>query len=105
MDQWYASGHLRADERLRETIDFIRYPPLKASLQPGYRILFAAAVASLEPRYRELLGLEKARFGPIPLPSILAARVVLAVVRLTLGRSGPSEQAARQRLRRLGYEA
>lgn len=105
MDRWYTSGHLRADERLRETIEFIRYPPLKASLQPGYRILFAAAVASLEPRYRELLGLERARFGPIPLPSIFAARVVLAVVRLTLGRSGPSEQAARQRLRRLGYEA
>lgn len=105
MDQWYTSGELRADQRLKETVEFIRNPPLKASLQTGYRILFAAAVASLEPKYRELLGLKTAHFGPIPLPSILAARVVLAVARLTLGRRGPSEKAARQRLRRLGYEA
>ncbi|HKU31204.1 oxygenase MpaB family protein [Arthrobacter sp. NyZ413] len=105
MDKWFDSGQLRADHRLRETVEFIRNPPLKPSLLPGYRILFAAAVASLEPRYRELLGLEKAHFGPVPLPSVFAARVVLAFVRLSLGRVGPSELAARERLKRLGLEA
>jgi len=44
-------------------------------LRPGYRVLFAAAVASLEPKYRDLLGLRTARLGPIPLPVRLARRL------------------------------
>lgn len=103
LQQWYASGVLRADERLAETVWFIRHPPLSPMLQPGYRILFAAAVASLEPRYREMLGLRAPKFGPIPLPVITAARAVLGMVRFALGSHGPSEQAARHRLQRLGY--
>ncbi|SDX13104.1 Uncharacterized conserved protein, DUF2236 family [Arthrobacter sp. cf158] len=105
LEQWYHSGILRADERLAETVSFIRYPPLSPLLQPGYRILFAAAVASLEPKYRELLGLRAARFGPLPLPVITAARAVLGMVRFALGARGPSELAARRRLQRLGYAA
>ena len=50
-----------------------------------------------------LLGLRTARLGPFPLPVRLATRVTLGVVHLALGRMGPSEQAARARLRRLGY--
>ncbi|ASN18872.1 oxygenase MpaB family protein [Arthrobacter sp. YN] len=103
LEQWYASGVLRADERLAETVSFIRYPPLSPLLKPGYTILFAAAVASLEPKYRDLLGLRPARLGPVPLPAILAARGVLGMVRFALGSHGPSEQAARRRLQRLGY--
>ncbi|MCD4851409.1 DUF2236 domain-containing protein [Arthrobacter sp. AK01] len=103
LEQWYASGILRADERLAETVSFIRYPPLSPLLQPGYRILFAAAVASLEPKYRDLLGLRPARLGPVRLPVISAARGVLGMVRFALGSRGPSEQAARRRLQRLGY--
>ena len=61
--------------------------------------------SSLEPKYRELLGLRTARLGPIPLPVTLATRVTLGVVHVALGRMGPSEQAARARLRRLGYRA
>ena len=62
-------------------------------------------MTSLEPKYRELLGLRTARLGPFPLPVTLATRLTLAVVRLALGRRGPSEHAARDRLRRLGYHA
>ncbi|MBT2514162.1 oxygenase MpaB family protein [Arthrobacter sp. ISL-30] len=105
MDDWYNAGVLRADDRLKETVEFIRNPPLHPSLWPGYKVLFAAAVASLEPKYRELLGLRRPHLGPVPLPAITAARMTLAVVRLILGRKGPSELAARQRLRRLGYES
>ncbi|MET4901370.1 oxygenase MpaB family protein [Paenarthrobacter sp. CC6] len=105
LEGWYASGILRADDRLAETVSFIRHPPLSPLLKPGYRILFAAAVASLEPKYRELLGLQRAQLGFVPLPVITAARVVLGMVRLALGPHGPSEQAARQRLQRLGYAA
>jgi hypothetical protein len=65
-------------------------------------MLFQAAVLSLEPEYRRLLGLRTARLGPLPLPVRPAARATLAVVRFALGSASPSELAARQRLRRLG---
>ena len=68
LDHWYDDGELRCDERVAETVAFIRDPPLHPALRPGYRVLFAAAVTSLEPKYRELLGLRTARLGPIPLP-------------------------------------
>lgn len=64
IDAFHDQGLLRADERTRETISFLREPPLRASMLPAYRVLFAEAVASLEPRYRQLLGLDRASFGP-----------------------------------------
>jgi uncharacterized protein (DUF2236 family) len=109
LDQWYGQGELRADDRVKETVQFIRNAPLHPLLKPGYRILFAAAVYSLEPRYRQMLGLSVPRLGPFPLPVRLATKVVLGVVHLALGgprrRMGPSELAARQRLKRLGEPA
>ena len=103
LDRWYESGELRVDRQVAETVSFIRNPPLSPMLRPGYRVLFAGAVYSLEPRYRQMLGLSVPRLGPFPLPVRLATKVVLGVVRLALGRRGPSELAARERLRRLGY--
>ncbi|MEV7603941.1 oxygenase MpaB family protein [Paenarthrobacter sp. NPDC089322] len=103
LERWFDSGVLRSDERLAETIAFLRRPPLSPLLQPGYNILFAAAVASLEPKYRNMLGLRSPHIGPVPLPAISAARLVLGMVRLALGSHGPSELAARRRLQRLGY--
>ena len=102
LDRWYESGDLRGDARVAETVEFVRNPPLNRVLRPGYRILFAGAVYSLEPRYRRMLGLDVPRLGPLPLPVRLATKLVLGVVRLALGRRGPSELAARERLRRLG---
>jgi uncharacterized protein (DUF2236 family) len=102
LDRWYQDGQLRVDSRVAETVEFIRDPPLHPMLRPGYRVLFAGAVYSLEPKYRRMLGLSVPRLGPFPLPVKLATRVVLGVVRLALGRRGPSELAARERLRRLG---
>jgi uncharacterized protein (DUF2236 family) len=102
LDRWYQDGELRVDSRVAETVEFIRDPPLHPMLRPGYRVLFAGAVYSLEPKYRLMLGLSVPRLGPFPLPVKLATRVVLGVVRLALGRRGPSELAARERLRRLG---
>lgn len=105
LDDWYRSGELRADSRVAETVEFIRKPPLHPLLRPGYRVLFAGAAYSLEPRYRQMLGLTVPRLGPFPLPVRLGTRVVLGVVRLMLGPKGPSELAARERLRRLGMAA
>ncbi|RAM38795.1 oxygenase MpaB family protein [Arthrobacter globiformis] len=100
--EWSAEGTLRCDERVSETVAFIRNPPLHPLLKPGYRVLFEAAVLSLDPDYRRLLGLRTASIGPLPLPVSLAARATLAVVRLALGPASPSQLAARERLRRLG---
>lgn len=102
---WYDGGTLATGQMVAETVHFIRHPPLHPMLRPGYRVLFAAAVASLEPEYRELLGLRTARLGPLPLPVKLITRATLGVVHLALGRTGPSELAARSRLRRLGFQA
>ncbi len=103
LDRFFRNGDLRVDSRVTETVDFIRNPPLHPMLRPGYRILFAGAVHSLDPNYRRMLGLSVPRLGPFPLPVRLATKVVLVVVRLALGRRGPSELAARERLRRLGF--
>ncbi|CAN7199691.1 oxygenase MpaB family protein [Arthrobacter sp. LjRoot78] len=111
LDSWYCAGDLRSDERVAEIVAFIRNPPLHPSLRPGYKMLFAAAVSSLEPKYRDMLGLRAPRLGPFPLPVRFGTKVTLAVVGVALGgvrpggRMGPSEQAARRRLRRLGFAA
>ncbi|WGW10503.1 oxygenase MpaB family protein [Saxibacter everestensis] len=106
LNAFYDSGVLCATDTVRETIGFLRRPPLALMLRPGYRVLFGGAVASLEPKYRELLGLEVPNVriggrGSIRLPVISATRIVLGVVGRALGDQGPSEQAARSRLARL----
>ncbi|MFM9877735.1 MAG: oxygenase MpaB family protein [Rhodoglobus sp.] len=95
---------LRSDERVAEAVRFIRNPPLRRSMMPAYRILFAGAVASLDPQYRRMLGLRRS-----PLPVIGTTRLVLAAVKAILGPSSTSEDAARARIARLsgvesGYE-
>lgn len=87
---------LKTDERVAEAVRFIRRPPLRRSMMPAYRILFAGAVASLPVEYRRLLGLRRT-----PLPVVTATRVVLWFVARILGASSTSEQAARSRLARL----
>ncbi|WP_104087832.1 oxygenase MpaB family protein [Arthrobacter sp. GMC3] len=95
---------LRYDQRVADTVAFLRNPPLPRSQQRGYKILFAAAVETLPATYRTLLQLEPAHWGPFPLPVREVAKLVLAVVHLGLGKTGPSEQSARARRNRLGLE-
>ncbi len=95
---------LRYDQRVAETVEFIKNPPLPRSQQLGYRVLFNAAVASLPPQYRNLLQLRPARLGPFPLPVALPTAVVFTAVRQGLGAISPSEAAARARRIRLGVK-
>jgi len=95
---------LRYDQRVADTVAFLRNPPLPRSQQGGYRVLFAAAVSTLAPEYRAMLNLEGPQLGPVPLPVRAGARAVLGVVHLGLGKMGPSETSARQRRRRLGLD-
>jgi uncharacterized protein (DUF2236 family) len=90
------SPELKSDERVAEAVRFIRNPPLRRSMMPAYRVLFAGAVASLPVKYRRLLGLKRS-----PLPVITATRIVLRIVERVLGPSSNSEDAARARIERL----
>lgn len=95
-DAFRDAGVYKNDERVAEAVRFIRNPPLRRSMMPAYRIMFAGAVASIPPDYRALLGLKRS-----PLPVIWGTRVVLDGVRLLLGKSSTSEDAARARIARL----
>jgi uncharacterized protein (DUF2236 family) len=96
LDAFRDAGVLKSDERVAEAVRFIRKPPLRPSMMPAYRIMFAGAVASIPPNYRAMLGLKRS-----PLPAIWATRVVLDTVRLLLGSSSTSEDAARSKIARL----
>lgn len=93
---------LAGGPRVDDVVGFLRRPPLDPVLLPGYRALFAAVVDSLPEDRLELLGLRRPRLGPVPLPTRGAAGLTLSVVGRALGETGPSEAAARRRLRRLG---
>ncbi|MGJ9403411.1 oxygenase MpaB family protein [Arthrobacter sp. KK5.5] len=102
LGEYDADGQLAGGPRVQEVVSFLRNPPLDPLLLPGYRLLFAAVVDTLPPRYRELLGLRRPR---VRLPLVPAGRAALAVVGAALGKRSPSELAARRRLARLGAAA
>ena len=90
------AGTLKSDERVAEAVRFIRNPPLRRTMLPAYRVLFAGAVASIPPEYRRLLGLRRSR-----LPVVWATGLVLRLVGAVLGTTSTSEDAARSRIARL----
>ena len=87
---------LVSDARVAEALKFIRHPPLSRAVMPGYRVLFAGAVASLDPEYRRMLGLRRAWW-----PAKTTTKVVLAGLAWLLGRPSSSELYAQKRLDRL----
>jgi uncharacterized protein (DUF2236 family) len=89
---------LRCDDRTRQVVAFLRRPPLPGATKIAYRLLFAAAVTSLRPEYRKLLGLRAVpRWIIVPV-----TRVALRLIKLAVGPHSPIEQAARDRLARAG---
>lgn len=92
---------LTSSDQVQDALAYIRRPPLPRSQRLGYRILFTGAVATLTPRHRELLGLPLPRIGPVTLPVKPAVLLVLGMIKLGLGRQGPSEAAALRRIHRL----
>ena len=87
---------LRADDLTKRVVSFIQNPPLPRSVKPAYKLLFAAAVISLDDRYREILGLKKPNRLVIP-----ATRLLLRSIRTLIGPESPIEQAALDRLARI----
>ena len=83
---------LRADERVRDAVRFIRRPPLPGSIRVGYPILFNGAVATLPGWAREMLRLRGA--GPV---GVATTRTMLRALAAILGPAA-AEQAGRRRV-------
>lgn len=98
IERFVGEGLLQANETTLRVVEFIRNPPLPPMARLAYRLLFSAAVLSLPPHSRELLGLKA---GPrwIIQP---ATRAVLRFMRFAIGPDSPIEDAAIARLRRIG---
>jgi uncharacterized protein (DUF2236 family) len=94
----HAQGLLAATDDTRRVVDFIQHPPLPLLARPIYRLLFDAAVVSLRPEFRTMLGLKaKPRFLIQPI-----TRGVLRFMRLAIGPESPIEDGAILRLQRIG---
>ena len=100
MDGYLDRGELVFDERVAEVVRFLRDVPFTGAMRLAYRVLFAAAIASLPRPYRKLLGLRRT-----PLPVITTTRVVLAVSSKALGSGPRAQDFARQRHQRLQQAA
>jgi len=94
----YSAGLLVSSEDTLRVVEFIKNPPLPNLAKPIYGLLFEAAVVSLKPEFRELLGLKaKPRWLIRPL-----TRGVLRFMRTAIGPESPIEDGAIARLRRIG---
>jgi len=101
INSYQQQGKLRVDEKTLDVIKFIRKPGLPWWSQSIYRLLFSAAVVSLSPMERRLLGLKaKPRWLVVP-----ATRFSLRLIRWIIGPDSPIEDGALARLRRLGLIA
>jgi uncharacterized protein (DUF2236 family) len=98
IDRIYRAGLLAANEDTLSVVEFIKNPPLPNLAAPIYRLLFDAAVLSLKPEFRNLLGL-KCKPGWIIRP---LTRWTLRLMRLAIGPESPIEDGAIARLRRIG---
>lgn len=89
-------AELTVTDETRETIEWIRNPPLPATSKPMYALLFQSAVASLGSDYQRMIGLKC-----LP-PGILrpVTTRVLKLMRLAIGPESPIEEAAIRRIRR-----
>jgi len=97
LDDLYARGVLNASESTQSVIAFIRKPPLPVLARPIYRLLFDAAVVSMRPEFRSMLGLRaKPRWLIVP-----ATRLTLRIMRAAIGPESPIEEAALARLERI----
>lgn len=99
MDAYLDRGELTYDARVADVVQFLRDVPFTGSMRLAYRVLFAAAVASLPRRYRELLGLRRT-----VLPVVTATRAVLAISSRALGSGPRAQDFARRRHQRLQHE-
>ena len=92
----YRNESLATSQRTRDVVNFIMKPPFSKAGQLAFSIFANAAVATLDPRDRELLGLKKRSRAWLKI-----ARVILEFLSAILGHESPSQKFARQRIARL----
>ncbi len=98
------AGELRGGADVDEIVRFVRRAPVSRVLRPTYRLLFRAAVSTLEPEHRTLLGYPSTRLERA-LPLHGATALVLGGAGALLGDTTQAELSARRRLSRLAGEA
>lgn len=89
----YRTALIVTDET-RETIEWIKNPPLPATSKPMYALLFQAAVGSLGSDYQQMIGINSL---PLGILRPLTTRV-LQVMRFAIGPESPIEDAAIRRI-------
>ncbi|GAB3602967.1 oxygenase MpaB family protein [Microbacterium aureliae] len=95
---YLAQGELRGGARVDDVVRFLKKPPVAGGLAWGYRLFFAAAVATIPREFRRLLGVRRS-----PFPVVTLTRLVLPLVTRVLESGGPrAHDRAHERLRRLG---
>jgi uncharacterized protein (DUF2236 family) len=94
----YSKGLLVRTPDTEKVVKFIKNPPLPFLAKPIYALLFDAAVVSLRPEFRELLGL-RAKSQRLIQP---LTRLTLKFMRLAIGPESPIEEGSLARLRRIG---
>lgn len=97
IDRFYTQGILGTSEKTKEVVRFIQFPPLPRSARLVYRLLFNAAVSTLEPRFVEMLGLKPSR-SKLTRP---ATKFLLRFMRFAIGPESPIEDAAVARIKRV----
>jgi uncharacterized protein (DUF2236 family) len=78
----------------RETIEWIKNPPLPATSKPIYTLLFQSAVASMGSEYQQMIGIKSL---PLGILRPLTTRV-LQFMRFAIGPESPIEEAAIRRI-------
>jgi uncharacterized protein (DUF2236 family) len=95
-DGYLERGELRGDDRVADVVRFLRKPPFRGTMGIAYRVLFAAAVSTIPPPYRRLLGVRRSL-----LPVRLMTGMALRMAQRAIGSGPRAQDFARMRLRRL----
>jgi len=85
---------LTVTDETRETIQWIKNPPLPTTSKPIYALLFQSAVTSLGSEYQEMIGLKSLPLGVL---QPLTTRA-LQFMRFAIGPESPIEEAAIRRI-------
>ena len=98
IEQFYESGELNTNAQTLRVIKFIKKPPLSKTALFVYAFLFQAALVTIPDEFQKMLGLK-------PWPRWIVqpvARGVLRLMQLAIGKYSPLEEAALDRLQRIG---
>ena len=91
------SEELIVTDQTRAVIKWIKNAPLPPLTKPVYKLLFYSAVASLDPRFRALIGI---RSAPLWLLRPVTTGM-LSLMRFAIGPESPIEDAALRRIERV----